>query len=133
MTKMKLKISVLPEVLMVCRLDKDAEVPDWTWAGEFVSITKTPEELSIVCRQCDVPKNVRCEKDWRCLKVNGPLDFTCVGILASLSAPLSKAGVSIFAVSTYDTDYLLVKEKDLERTILVLNQEDHIVEQGRSA
>ncbi|HPP38203.1 MAG TPA: ACT domain-containing protein, partial [Thermosynergistes sp.] len=59
----------------------------------------------------------------------GPLDFTCVGILASLSVPLSKAGVSIFAVSTYDTDYLLVKEKDLERTILVLNQEGHIVEQ----
>ncbi|MDI9391156.1 MAG: ACT domain-containing protein, partial [Synergistota bacterium] len=105
------------------------EVPDWAWAGEFVSITKTPEELSIVCRQVDVPKNVRCEKDWRCLKVNGPLNFTCVGILASLSVPLSKAGVSIFAVSTYDTDYLLVKEKDLEHTILVLNREGHIVEQ----
>lgn len=133
MREVKLKISVLPEVLMVCRLGRDAEVPDWAWAGDFVSITKTPEELSIVCRQVDVPKNVRCEKDWRCLKVNGPLDFTCVGILASLSVPLSKAGVSIFAVSTYDTDYLLVKEKDLERTILVLNQEGHIVERGRNA
>lgn len=133
MRQAKLKISVLPEVFMVCRLDKDAEVPGWAWAGEFVSITKTPEELSIVCRQCDVPKNVRCEKGWRCLKVNGPLDFTCVGILASLSVPLSKAGVSIFAVSTYDTDYLLVKEKDLEHAILVLNREGHIVERGRSA
>ena len=133
MREAKLKISVLPEVFMVCRLDKDAEVPDWAWAGEFVSITKTPEELSIVCRQVDVPKNVRCEKDWRCLKVNGPLDFSSVGILASLSVPLSKAGVSIFAVSTYDTDYLLVKEKDLERTILVLNREGHIVERGRNA
>lgn len=133
MREVKLKISVLPEVLMVCCLDRDAEVPDWAWAGEFVSITKTPEELSIVCHQVDVPKNVRCEKDWRCIKVNGPLDFTCVGILASLSVPLSKAGVSIFAVSTYDTDYLLVKEKDLKRTILVLNREGHIVERGRNA
>lgn len=129
MREAKLKISVLPEVFMVCRLDRDAEVPDWAWAGEFVSITETPEELSIVCRQVDVPKNVRCEKGWRCLKVNGPLDFSSVGILASLSMPLSKAGVSIFAVSTYDTDYLLVKEKDLERTILVLNREGHVVEQ----
>ncbi len=129
MREAKLKISVLPEVLMVCRLDRDAQVPNWTYEGDFVSVTKTPEELSIVCRQVDVPKNVRCEKDWRCIKVNGPLDFTYVGILASLSVPLSKAGVSIFAVSTYDTDCLLVKEKDLERTILVLNQEGHIVEQ----
>lgn len=133
MREAKLKISVLPEVFMVCRLDKDAEIPDWAWADEFVSITKTPEELSIVCRQFDVPKNAKCEKGWRCLKVNGPLDFSCVGVLASLSMPLAKAGVSIFAVSTYDTDYLLVKEKDLERTILVLNQEGHIVEEGRSA
>jgi hypothetical protein len=124
----KLKISVLPEVFMVCRLDKDAEIPDWAWADEFVSITKTPEELSIVCRQFDVPKNAKCEKGWRCLKVNGPLDFSCVGVLASLSMPLAKAGVSIFAVSTYDTDYLLVKEKDLERAICVLSHEGHIIE-----
>ncbi len=128
MREAKLKISVLSEVFMVCRLDKDAEVSDWVWADEFVSITKTPEELSIVCRQCNVPKNVKCEKGWRCLKVNGPLDFSCVGILASLSVPLAKAGVSIFAVSTYDTDYLLVKEKDLERAICVLSHEGHRIE-----
>jgi len=67
------------------------------------------------------------------LKVNGPLDFSCVGILALLSVPLAKAQVSIFAVSTYDTDYLLVKEKDLERAICVLSHEGHIIEQGRSA
>ena len=120
-------LSLLPDTLAICRLTPDAPIPDWALAGGFFSITRTADELSIVCPQANVPSEIQCDRDWRCLRVEGPLDLSLIGILASLTAPLARAGIGIFAVSTYDTDYLLVKEKRLEEAVLVLSQEGHHV------
>jgi hypothetical protein len=89
-------------------------------AGSLFSITRTNEELSIVCAEALVPPGVQVESGWRGLKVAGPLDFALTGILAELSGALARAGISLFAISTYDTDYILVKEKDLEQTVETL-------------
>ena len=94
-------------------------------SGNFSSITRTSDELSIVCPQSNVPIGIECEKDWRCLKVEGKLEFSQTGILASLATPLANAGISIFAISTFDTDYLLVKEEKLEMTNGVLISAGH--------
>jgi GNAT superfamily N-acetyltransferase len=105
----------LEGVYAVCRLDADAPLPAWLAGGPFVSITRTADELSVVCREEAVPAGVRCEQGWQCLRVAGTLDFSLVGVLASLLDPLAAAGVSVFAVSTFDTDYLLVKSTDFQR------------------
>ncbi len=115
-----LTLSLLPETLAICRLPPDAENPAWTFAGGFHSITRTRDELSVVCAQESVPDGAQCDKDWRCLRVEGKLDLALTGILASLLAPLADAGIAIFAISTYDTDYVMVKEEHLERAVRVL-------------
>lgn len=120
-----LRLSLLGERLAVCRLDSQAAVPSWTSDGSFFSITRTPEELSIVCPDENVPEDAVCERDWRAFKVEGPLDFTETGILAALAGPLAGAGVSIFAVSTYDTDYVLMKEEQLDVAITALSSDGH--------
>jgi hypothetical protein len=127
MTIHSLKLTVLPNIFAVCRLDAGAVVPTWATSGEFFSITRTAEELSVVCLQSLVPDGVRCERDWRCVQVDGPIPFSAVGVLASLVEPLAEAGVSVFAMSTFDTDYLLVKAVDLERSIDAWRKVGHIV------
>ncbi len=92
-------------------------------AGSFLSVTRTKEELSIVCSEKNVPDGIRCEKSWRCLKVKGPLDFSMTGIIASITEIVAAAGISIFAVSTYDTDYFLLKEENLQAAISELAKE----------
>ena len=120
-----LTLPVLPVTLAVCRLYASAQIPDW--AGNLFSITRTHDELSIVCPQRDVPAGIQCERDWRVLKVAGPLDFTLTGVLVALAAPLAQAGISIFAISTFDTDYVLGKEAKLESAVAVLSQAGHHV------
>src|SRR5206468_8549222 len=90
----------------------------------FVSVTRTPDELSIVCPDEAVPPDVEVESGWRALKVPGPIPFDQVGVLAALATPLAAAGISTFAVSTYDTDYVLVREPDLERALAALETPD---------
>jgi hypothetical protein len=123
-----LTLSLLPDTLAVCRLAPDADVPAWAWTGEPASVTRTRDELSIVCRADAVPGDVCAEGGWRCLKVQGPLDFALTGILAALTAPLAAAGIALFAISTYDTDYLLVKAEMLDRAAEVLRGAGHRVE-----
>ncbi|TNF72224.1 MAG: ACT domain-containing protein [Acidobacteria bacterium] len=123
-----LQLEILPSVLAVCRLGADDPLPDWALAGTFISITRTSDELSIVCLQEEVPPDVRCKKGWRCLRVEGPLEFSEIGVLASLTAALAAADVSLFALSTFDTDYLLVGEGDLERAVTALRGAGHQVE-----
>ncbi len=123
----KLNLSVLPEVFAICRLDRDTPIPVWALTGHFFSITRSPDELSIVCPQTNVPAGTICEENWRCLKVEGPLDFSLTGILASLVTPLAEAGISIFALSTYETDYLMVKQESMERAIQALREAGHHV------
>lgn len=122
----QLTIKVFEENLGVCRLDKSAQVPDWV-KGNFLSITRTSEELSIVCCQENIPEQVKCEQGWRYFMVEGILDFSLVGILSSLSGALARRGISIFAISTYDTDYILVKEQELDRAVEALRLDGHHV------
>lgn len=119
---------VLEPSFAVCRLSPDEAVPDWTHHGTVSSVTRTPLELSIVCEEGNVPAEIQAEKGWRCLMVEGPLAFTEVGILASLTRPLAASGISVFAISTFDTDYLLVKEASLNQAISALRSEDFRVQ-----
>jgi enamine deaminase RidA (YjgF/YER057c/UK114 family) len=121
-----MNVTVLPELLAVCRLGAADRVPSWALELHegLVSITRTPDELSVVCPDEAVPPDVEVEAGWRALKVPGPIPFDQVGVLAGLAAPLAAAGISIFAVSTYDTDYVLVKEADLERALAALDTPD---------
>ncbi|MEM6456401.1 MAG: ACT domain-containing protein [Acidobacteriota bacterium] len=120
----QLTLTILPTDLVVCRLPPGADWPAWATSGPLVSISRTADELSVVCAAADVPDDVpatmRCEPDWRAFKVEGPLDFGLTGVLASLANPLAEAKISIFAISTFDTDYVLVKAVDLDAAAAVL-------------
>ena len=109
----------------ICRLEAAAGLPSWAASGLFSSITRTPEELSIICEAARVPVEVKAEKGYCALQVVGPLDFEAVGIMESFLAPLAKARIPIFAVSTYDTDWILVHEKHLERAVSALAEAGH--------
>lgn len=117
-----LTLQVLELRLAICRLSGDDPIPDWIERGGFYSVTRTGDELSIVCSEKDVPRDVEAERDWRALKVKGILDFALTGILASLVTPLAKAGISIFAISTFDTDYLLLKTEKVDEAVSILNK-----------
>ena len=123
-----LTLLILPDSLAICRLDPAEDVPEWAMIGEFVSITHTADELSIVCAEENVPSDVKADREWRALKVEGPFDLALTGILASLADPLATAQINIFAISTFDTDYVLVKGYNLLRTCEVLQQAGHYVE-----
>lgn len=125
MSKKNLTMKLLKEKYGVCRLDKTDSIPNWAKDSDFFSITKTLDELSIVCSQQNIPNDIKCEKDWRILKIEGPLDFSLIGILASISTILAQKEISIFAVSTYDTDYILVKDNDVDNAIEALVNEGY--------
>lgn len=122
-----LTMRLLKDKYGVCRLDKNESIPTWAQNGEFFSITKTADELSIVCDEENIPDNKKCEKDWKVLKIEGPLDFSLIGILSSISSILASRGISIFAVSTYDTDYILIKNKDIDKAVESLIEERYEV------
>ena len=117
----------LPARFAVCRLPPEAPIPRWEAAVSFLSITRTSEELSVVCPEESIPTGVMAEAGWRCVRVAGPLDFSLVGILAAMVNPLADAGIPVFAISTYDTDYLLVKERTFDRTVSILRAAGHQV------
>lgn len=127
MTKVVLSISTLPYRLAVCRLKPASDVPEWAQTGVFCSITRTPDELSIICAEDAVPVGIRCERDWRAFKLDGPFDFSMVGVLASVLEPLAVHAVSVLTVGTYDTDYVLVKAGHYERAVVVLTTAGHRV------
>lgn len=108
-----LTLSVCPDKLAVCRLSTGNSIPQWVLESPFFAVTRTPDELSIVCAVHCLPPNIPFEGPWRAIKVAGPLDFSLIGILAGLTNVLANASISLFAISTYETDYLLVRENDL--------------------
>lgn len=123
-----LPLLVLNPVLAVCRLPADAPVPAWAdQPASFLTLSRTADELSIVTDQDRVPADIQCERDYRALRVRGPLPLNLVGVLASMAGPLAEAGLSIFAISTYDTDYLLVKSAVLDSAVAVLRRAGHDV------
>lgn len=122
----RLTLSILKNTFSIIRFDPTESIPAWISIENslFISITKTADELSIVCDQSIVPLEANnCAKDWKAFKVMGPLDFSLTGILASLSQPLAANKISIFTISTFDTDYILVKEKDLNAAIEILSKD----------
>lgn len=120
---MKLTLSVLQTPLAVARLNASDKIPSWALKEcDFFSITKTNDELSIVCPETHLPFGIQSEKGWKGIKVEGPLDFGLTGILYSLAKPLAEAKISIFAISTFDTDYILIKKENLQKAIEILNK-----------
>jgi hypothetical protein len=126
----QLTIRVHPERYAICRLEPDAGLPAWAIGARFLSVTRTALEFSVVCEDARVPESTHAERDRRLLQIEGTLAFTLTGVLASVAEPLAKAEVGIFAVSTYDTDYLLVSDKDLHRATQVLDAAGHTVRQS---
>ncbi len=107
---MSLALKAIPGSFAVCRLPADSALPDWFRPSPFATVSWTDDELSIVCEQSHVPEEAQCERGWRCLMLQGPFAFDQTGILLQVLQPLAEAKIGIFALSTFDTDYVLVKE-----------------------
>jgi uncharacterized protein len=107
----QLKFRILAESYAIVRLSPDAAIPDWATKGEFTSVTRSPDELSIVCPMVNLPREVQSAHRWIGLKLEGPFPFSQTGVLLSFIEPLSTKDVPIFAISTYDTDYVLIQEE----------------------
>jgi hypothetical protein len=106
----------------------DSVLPDWIYSSDFYSITKTKEELSVIAIQTDfISEDILCSRDWRILKIAEPLDLSLIGIIAEVSEIFKEKKISIFTISTYDTDYILVKQKDLSIGIKALREKRHII------
>ena len=125
MSHTNLALSLLSDTFAICRLGPEEDIPSWVLTGDFFSVTRTKEELSLLCLQEAIPEGTRCEKGFRCFKVGGPLDFSLTGILSSLTMPLAQAGISVLAISTFDTDYLLVKEAQVDSAVQALSHAGH--------
>jgi hypothetical protein len=123
----RLTLDLLSANFAICLLPPDAPTPHWALNSNFFTISRTPEELSVIVSENQVPPELKCEKHFRALKVKGPLEFNAIGILASLAGPLAEAGVSIIAISTYLTDYILVRQKDLEQAVKTLQTFGHTI------
>ena len=122
-----LSLAILPERFAVCQFSPDGPLPRPLPGCRFWSLTCTDDEMSLVLPEDDVPADFRAERGWRCLKILGILNFAMVGVLAALSSALALASVSVFVVSTYQTDYLLVRAGDLERAVATLRERGHRV------
>jgi hypothetical protein len=120
----------LPQKFAVCRLGPEVSLPAWATEGDFFSVTRTADELSLVCCQNSVPEGTRCERDWRCLRIAGTIPLSVVGVVAGLTTALAASGISVFVVSTFDTDYLLVKERDWEAALEALGGRGYLVRDG---
>jgi len=129
----RLTLTVLAGTYAVSRFDSKAQIPEWAAkGGTFLTISRTDEELSIVSEDGLVPNGIRSERGWCCLRVHGPLDFATTGVLSSISSCLSERNISVFAISTYDTDYFLLKHSELSRACEALDISGHTVKRSDS-
>ena len=122
-----LELHVLPGRMAICRLGPEEEAPPWADSGVLSSVTHTEVETTVVCPEENVPAGITCNKSWCCLQVGGVLDFSATGILSSLSDPLAREGIPVYTLSTYSTDLILIKEKDLPRALRALSGAGHRV------
>lgn len=129
-TARKLTLSVLSKAFVICKLPADAPVPPWATRGKLFSITRTSDELSVVAEIGMVPENLRGDTTWRAMKAHGPFAFSEVGVLAALVAPLAEADISVFALSTFDTDYLFTGETHLQAAIAALRIAGHTIHEA---
>lgn len=114
------RLYVLGETLAICRLDAKAGIPAWASAPGLYSVTRTADELSVVCAAEHIPDDVKCERGWRAFEVEGPLDFSLVGVLSGILTPLAEVGIPVFVISTHDSDYVLVREGMLDLAVATL-------------
>jgi len=121
----QLKYSVLPGRFAICRLATDSAVPGWATASKFFSITRTSDELSIVCAEEFVQPGIKTEIGWACIQLQGPFPFQMTGVLAAILNPLAAARIGIFAISTFDTDCILIKADRLQAAEVALRQAGH--------
>jgi hypothetical protein len=121
------ELTLLPERFAISRLVADAAIPAWATQGPFFSVTRTGDELSIVSELPRAPEGVQSQPGWRVFKVHGPFVLSEIGVLSALAAPLAHAKISLFTVSTFDTDYLLVAEETLPAAIHALGQAGHTI------
>jgi hypothetical protein len=130
---MHLKFRQLPGSFAICRLPPNAPLPPLTTTSSFTSITRTADELSIVCPAEPAPPAAICEAPWTCFKLQGPFPFSLTGVLSSFLGPLAEGGVPIFAVATFDTDYVLVREELAAKAMDILRDAGHelLSEPGR--
>lgn len=126
---MKLCLKLLDGSYAVCRFDPDALIPAAVLTGdhEFISVTRTADELSLVCLESLAPAGAKAECSWRVFKIQGPLDFSLAGVLSSLLEPLARMKISVFTVATFDTDYILVREAELAAALVVLEQHAEVL------
>jgi uncharacterized protein len=122
------QLYALDDLYAVVRLEPDADIPPWARTGHFWSVTRSDSELSVVCRQEQVPPDASAERGWCAFEVAGPLDFSLTGIVASLVTPLADEDIPLFVISTFETDYLLVREHDLHRSVAALTSAGHSVD-----
>jgi len=126
-----LPLRVLAAPLALCRLAASDAIPEWTaLARTFLTISRTPTELSIVADESAVPASVNAQRGYRALRVEGPLPLDLIGIFAAIAAPLAAANVPVFPIATYDTDYVLVAQSHFERAVSALEAAGHIVSAG---
>ena len=123
----RLELSLLPERFAISRLAADAPIPAWATQGPFFSVTRTGDELSIVTELSRVPVGIQSQPGWRALKVHGPFVLSEIGVLAALATPLAEAKISLFAISTFDTDYVLVASETLSAAIAALERTGHTI------
>jgi hypothetical protein len=129
-TARKLTLSVLSKTFVICKLPADAPVPAWATQGKLFSITRTSDELSVVAETGMVPEKLQGGVIWRAMKAHGPFAFSEVGVLAALVAPLANAGISVFALSTFDTDYLFTGETHLQDAMTALRKAGHTIHEA---
>ena len=120
----KLRFSRIRGSFAICRLPAKSPVPEWAMHGDFFSVTSSAQEVSIVCSELQVPPSIACEGEWACLKLEGPFPFSETGILSSFIQPLAEHGIPIFALSTFDTDYVLVKHESVEKALHAAGHEE---------
>jgi len=127
-----LELSLLPERFAISRLAADSPIPGWATQGPFYSVTRTGDELSVVTELSRVPVGVQSQPGWRVLKVRGPFVLSEIGVLAALATSLAEAKISLFTVSTFDTDYLLVASETLPPAIAALERAGHTIHRSKA-
>lgn len=127
-----LELSLQPERLAISRLASGTSIPVWATRGSFFSVTRTGNELSIVAEESLTSADLQSQPGWRALKVHGPFAFSEIGVISALAVPLADAKISLFVISTFDTDYLLVSSRDLAATIVVLKKAGHTIHRSNT-
>ncbi len=120
-----LKLRILPQTYAICSFPPEHAIPGWAQSLSIVSITRTPEELTIVCEEDRASGDCRMDRNWRCIKVDGSFDLDAVGVLAGISGPLAGEKISIYVVSTFDTDYIPAHGEHLARAVSTLSKAGH--------